>query len=627
MQRSRGFAWTRWVLAGLLFSSVTAYAGPVSLFDGKTLNGWKGKAEHWSVRDGAIVGSSHPKGIRGNTFLITDKQYENFILRAKFKFTGGNSGIQIRSEYVGDEAGRVLKGFQADIGEGWFGSLYDEKRRGILHKANLPWVKRFMKNGKWVDYEIRAIGNKITLKLGPLVTTRYIEKDDKIPRKGYIGLQLHGGGPMEIGFKNITIEEIQPKRILFTTHAAGFPHSSRKVAREIMKKLGRDSGYFEAVVTDGVDQITPEGLKGFDAVGFYTTGDLKKFPLSEENRNYLIQWVKDGHAFFGTHSATDTYKDWKPYWEMIGGSFAGHPWNAGSPAVTIDVEDPSHPSAQHLTNNWVIQDEIYQFRNYSRDRIHVILSLNPKEHKKGGMKHGDYPVAWCRRYGKGNVFYTSLGHREDVWTNPVYQQHLGSGILSILNIPGYEANYTPGRAKPSNDWKPLFDGKTLSGWESISEGKKKAVWEVADGVLKGSGGQGHLFSPKTYRNFHYKATARVFENSNSGMYFRAQMEKGVSWPRGMEAQVNASHGDPKRSGSLYNYEHVYAQLTKNGEWFTQEVIAIDENVVIKINGKVTVARRAPFNFKKHFPVGRFAFQQHHDGSLVEFKDVMVRELP
>ncbi|HLU46881.1 MAG TPA: family 16 glycoside hydrolase, partial [Planctomycetota bacterium] len=487
------------------------------------------------------------------------------------------------------------------------------------------WVKRFLRTDRWNTYEIRAIGKNIELRINGLLTARYSEENAEIPRKGRIALQLHSGPSMEIAFREIRVREIEPKRVLFTTHAAGFPHSSRTVAREIMQKLGRDSGWFEAVVTDGVEQITPEGLKGFDAVGFYTTGDLNAFPLSKENREHLIEWVKEGHGFFGTHSATDTYKDWQPYWEMIGGSFSGHPWNAGDPAVKIDVEDPSHPSARHLDSEWVIQDEIYQFKNWSRDRVHVILSLNPREHSKGSTPHGDYPVAWCREFGKGKVFYTSLGHREDVWTNPVYQGHLLGGILSTLGIEGYEANMKPGRPKPANEWVALFDGETLSGWEVISSNDSE--WKIVDGMLQGRGGQGHIFSPKEYKNFHYRATVRVGPDSNSGMYFRSKKESSVAWPRGMEAQLNASHGDPKRSGTLYGYVDVLEQLTRNDEWFTQEVIAVDEHIVIKIDGKVVVATKVPYDNQKHFERGHFAFQQHHQGSKVDIKDVQVRELP
>jgi type 1 glutamine amidotransferase len=610
-------------LCAPLATAGAAEGGFKPLFDGKSLDGWKGKAGLWSVKDGAIAGSTGPDGIKGNTFLVSEGQYENFVLRLRFKFSGtGNSGIQFRSEQVEKPEDFVIKGYQADIGEGYYGSLYDERRRGMLAEARKDWVARFVEKDEWNTYEISAIGNQITLRLNDLTTVRFTEKDDAIPRRGVIALQLHGGPAMEIHFKDIAIREIEPRKLLYVTTSAGFRHSSLPLSRQVIEKLGRDSGRFKAVTTESVELITPRGLEGFDAVAFYTTGDLRQFPLSEENRNALIQWVKDGGAFAGFHSATDTYKDWEPYYEMIGGSFDGHPWHE---EVKIDVEDPSHPAALHLGDSWTITDEIYQFKNYSRDRIHVILSLNPESVKgKGKRQDGDYAVAWCRDYGKGKVFYTSLGHREDVWENPVYQQHVLGGLLWAMDVEGYEGNATPGLPKPSNDWVPLFDGKTLSGWIPLHDGK----WDVLEGgVLRGSGGQGHIFSPKEYSNFHYKAEVKVLEDSNSGMYFRTRLDERKRWPDGLEAQVNSSHGDPVRSGSLYGIVRVLEQLAAPGEWFTQEIIARGEHIVIKVNGRITAKARVPFDLRRHFPSGRFAFQQHHVGSEVFFRNVMVRELP
>ena len=628
MRSMRLFSFLAVVLVSLF--CVSAHSAEVSLFDGKTLDGWKGKADLWSVKDGAIVGSTAPKGIRGNTFLVSEKSYANYILKLKFRFNGkGNSGIQFRSKQVGKPEDYVISGYQADIGKGYHGSLYDEKRRGMLHAAKNDWAKLFKRflhlDGKrWNSYEIRAIGNDITLSLNGLVTTRYTEKDAKIDRSGLIALQLHGGGPMEISFKDIRIEEIQPKKILFVTHSAGFRHGSIPTAHKVLTKVGLDSGYFEVTATNDTDQINPEGLKKYDGVAFYTTGDKKQFRLSEANRDYFIKWVKEGHAFAGFHSATDTYKDWEPYWDMIGGSFDGHPWHED---VTIDVEDPSHPSALHLDTQWTIKDEIYQFRNYNRDRIHVILSMNPKSVKgKGKRKDGDYAVAWCRAFGKGKVFYTSLGHRDDVWNNPVYQKHIEGGVLYALGIPGYEADERPGLKKGPVEFTSLLDGKTLSGWKAIHD----AEWAVKDGVLTGRGKQGHLFSPKRYKNFHYKAEIKVGNNSNSGMYFRAQIAKDPKrqprWPDGMEAQVNSNHGDPVRTGSLYSFVKVFEQLIPTGEWGTQEIIAMDNFIVLKVNGRVTVRGRFGYS-KKHFEEGHFAFQQHHPGSEVDIRNVVVRELP
>jgi type 1 glutamine amidotransferase len=604
----------------LLLAGQTARAAePVSLFDGKTLAGWKGKDGLWSVQDGAIVGSTKPDGIKGNTFLVHEKPFEDFVLTFDFKLEGGNSGVQVRSAQVEKPEEYVIAGYQADIGAGYFGSLYDERRRGMLAEARKDWVERFLKKGDWNRYEVHAIGNRITLKLNGLITAEYLEKDDAIPRKGVIALQLHGGGPMEVRFKDLKIEEKEKKRLLYVTTAAGFAHSSRPLSRDVVAKLGRDSGEFTATTTDTTELITPDGLKAFDGVMFYSTGGKDRFPLSPENREAMIAWIKDGHAFLGVHSATDTYADWEPYWEMIGGSFDGHPWNAGDPAITIDVEDPSHPAALSVPQGWKIQDEIYQFKNYSRDRIHVILSMNAGSVQgKGKRADGDYAIAWCRDFGKGKVFYTSLGHREDVWTNPTYQAHLLGGILWTFGAAPGDA--TAGQPKPSNEFTALFDGKTLSGW-TPNDGDK-AEWVVLEGgIVTGKGEHGHLFSLNEYENFHYKAEVKINDGGNSGMYFRAR--KGQRWPAGFEAQVNSTHTDPVRTGSLYGIKKVFEQHVPPDTWFTQEIIANGNLIIIKVNGKVTAQETVRDRFRR----GRFAFQFHDPTCKVEYRNVMVRELP
>ena len=596
------------------------------LFDGESLDGWKGREDLWSVKDGAIVGSTFGKKLTGNTFLVSEKEYADFNLRFKFRFNGtGNSGLQLRSKQVQKPEDFVISGYQADIGNGYHGSLYDEKRRGMLQAADREWVKPFVQldGKKWNQYEVRAIGNEIELAINGLVTARYTEKDDVIPRSGVLAFQLHVGPEMEIGFKDIEIQEIVPRQVLYVTHSAGFKHSSLPLSHEIFKKIGKDSGYFEVTATNDVDQITPEGLEKYDLVAFYTTGDKGKFPLSEENRQFFIDWVKDGHGFVGFHAATDTYKDWQPYYEMIGGSFDGHPWHED---VLIDIEDPTHPSVLHLDTQWKIKDEIYQFKNYDRSRLHIIMSLNPvSEAGKARREDGDVPIAWCREFGKGKVFYTSLGHREDVWTNPLYQEHVEGGVLYALGVPGYESDATPGIEKPSMEWVSLLPKSGLGEWKPINS---KSDWAVEDDVLTGRGAQGHLYSPKKYKNFHYRADIKIGDNSNSGMYFRTQLPENekVHWPNGMEAQVNSAHTDKVRTGSLYQYVKVYERLIPVDEWGTQEVIALGQWIVIKVNGRVTARGKFPYNGKKHFPDGHFAFQQHHAGSKVDIRKVQVREL-
>lgn len=620
-----------------LGSGVHADHHVVSLFDGKSLAGWKGKDGLWSVRDGAIVGNSKPDGLKANTFLVHEKSFENFILTFDFQLAGGNSGVQIRSQQVDKPEDFVIAGYQADIGEGYFGSIYDERRRGMLAEARKDWVASFLKQpGEWNRYVVRAIGNKITCQINEVITAEYTEKDDKIPRSGLIAFQLHSGGPMEVKFKDIKIEEIVPRKLLYVTTAGGFAHSSRPLSRDVVAKLGRDSGRFVATTTDTPELVNAEGLKNFDALMFYTTGNMEQLVAKGFTRaglEAMLQWIKDGHAFLGVHSSTDTLGDWQPYWDMIGGTFDGHPWNAGDPPINIDVEDPSHPAAIGVPHKWLIQDEIYQMQNYSRDRVHVILSMNRASYEgKPGIKRADndYAIAWCRDYGKGKVFYTSLGHREDVWTNPTYQDHLTGGILWSLGLPGYEGNATPALPKPASEFVPMLDGRTLSNWsvnkleEKDKDGKEKpdgAQWEVVDGVLQGKGNQGHLFSPREYENFHYIAELKINDGGNSGMYFRAK--KGKPWPDGFEAQVNSSHGDKVRSGSLYNIKRVYEQLVPPDTWFTQEVIAYGNHIIIKVNDRVTANEIVKNGHER----GRMAFQFHDSTCKVQIKDVRVRELP
>ena len=330
-------------------------------------------------------------------------------------------------------------------------------------------------------------------------------------------------------------------RILCLMATGGYRHKEAiKTSKKVLPEMAKSAG-FDIDITEDTDRLSKEELAKYDAVFFSnTTGDLTgkhKFPLGEAGRTALIDFVKGGGAFIGTHSATDTYKDWQPYWEMIGGSFKAHPWNAGDPAVTIDIEDPSHPSVLHLDTKWVIQDEIYMFKNYSRDRLHVILSLNQSEMKgKNFPADADVPVAWCKNYGKGRVFYTSLGHRGDVWTNPVYQTHLLGGIRWALSNKPFK--FQLGHPKRAGSWEPIFDGKTLAfgtDWETTDDpAETRKHWTVQPGgILQGywekdkpGPDSSHIYYIKRpFRNFEYRAEVRLNPGGNSGMYFRCPRDK------------------------------------------------------------------------------------------------------
>jgi type 1 glutamine amidotransferase len=295
----------------------------------------------------------------------------------------------------------------------------------------------------------------------------------------------------------------KPKKLLVVTTTTGFRHSSIETAERILEQLGKESGSFivdfarvtppkspakpaapkdsgdpeklkvetekynaalEQFKTDDAryqeelkryaaeqkrvlaEKMSATALKQYDGVIFAnTTGDL---PLPDPQA--FIDWVRSGHAFVGTHSASDTFHGFAPFVDMIGGEFRTH----GAQA-TVDClnQDPKHAACKHLPATWTVHDEIYILTNFTRSTVHGLLTLDKEPNKK---TPGDYPICWCKQFGKGRVFYTSLGHREDMWDadtalgvkrmnsreiSLAYQQHLLHGIRWALGL-------AKGSAKP-----------------------------------------------------------------------------------------------------------------------------------------------------------------------------------
>jgi type 1 glutamine amidotransferase len=220
------------------------------------------------------------------------------------------------------------------------------------------------------------------------------------------------------------------KRILYLTHTAGYRHDVLPLSHDIVRDLARASGAFDVTVTDDPAAISAQGLRSMDAVFFYTTGEL---PMSDLQKRALLDFVRSGKGFVGVHSATDTFSKWPEYGEMIGGYFDGHPWHQ---KVTIRVENRDHPATRHLPERFEIVEEIYQFRDWARDRVHVLLSLDvtsvDPSAKGVNRRDRDFALAWTRSFGAGRVFYTALGHGPEVWRDARYQQHLLGGIRWAL---------------------------------------------------------------------------------------------------------------------------------------------------------------------------------------------------
>ncbi len=293
-----------------------------------------------------------------------------------------------------------------------------------------------------------------------------------------------------------------PKKVLVVTVTAGFRHSSIPTAERILAEMAAKSGKFtvefasqpagmpaapgrprpgpkgaedpahvEALKKFAADEkaywdtwtpkmaevlqkLSPANLKNYDAVLFAsTTGDL---PLPDKQA--FVDWVASGKGFIGVHAATDTFhksgrfQGFPPYVAMIGGAFRTH-----GPQVTVEckTDDPKHAACAGLPATWTVFDEIYEFKDYNQARVHSLVSLDKHPQTKAP---GHNAIAWSRTHGKGRVFYTSLGHREDVW-DPAYtdkqgrknspevaqqfQQHLLGGILWALGLAPGEAKHAP----------------------------------------------------------------------------------------------------------------------------------------------------------------------------------------
>ena len=243
-----------------------------------------------------------------------------------------------------------------------------------------------------------------------------------------------------------TLVQAAPKKVLVVTVTKGFRHDSIGTAEKVLGQLAQQTGAFtvDYVRTDAemTEKMTPEALKNYDAVVFAnTTGDL---PLPD--REAFIEWIKSGKGFVGMHAAGDTFHGFKPYLDMLGAEFKTHEAQVSVDAIN---QDPACPICKHLPATWTVFDEIYQFKNFDRSTVHGLLGLDKHPNNKSP---GDYPIAWCKLFGRGRVFYTSLGHREDIWdptweqgrknskeVAEAYQKHILMGIRWAVRLERFDA--------------------------------------------------------------------------------------------------------------------------------------------------------------------------------------------
>ena len=219
------------------------------------------------------------------------------------------------------------------------------------------------------------------------------------------------------------------KKLLAIGQTKGFQHDSVSQALGTLWKIGQESGLWDTYIKTDCQLITKKKLTGnaknldfFDAIFFYTTGELD---MDDSQKADLLSFIKeDGKGFLGAHSATDTFYKWPEYGEMLGGYFDQHPW--GTFQAPIIVEDRNFPAMKPFPAEFTILDEIYQAKDFSRDRVRVLMRLDASKldlTRKGVHRTDkDFAVTWVRDYGKGRVFYCGLGHPEAVWDRPDIQK-------------------------------------------------------------------------------------------------------------------------------------------------------------------------------------------------------------
>jgi type 1 glutamine amidotransferase len=389
----------------------------------------------------------------------------------------------------------------------------------------------------------------------------------------------------------VVTAEAAPKKVLVVTATTGFRHSSIATAENVIATLGETSGAYTVVDfvrggPDGKDnaevaaKMTMAKLNEVDAVIFAnTTGDL-----AIPDKDGFIKWVEAGHALIGMHSCSDTFHGYRPFIELLGGEFLTH-----GAQVQVDAynQDPAHPATRHLGPIYTVFDEIYEFKSFERAKVHGLLTLDKSPQT---LAPGDFPVAWSKDVGRGKMFYTSLGHREDVWTSALYQQHILGGIQWALGLekgsgkPTDTAN-TISAAEKKDGFKLLFDGKTMNGWKYRRDDGKRS-WSVQNGMLVNTLGKDEhgtdILTEEKFRDFTVRFEFQVPPNSNSGFYLRGRHE--------IQVFDDYKSGKPTAggNGAIYNLKPVSLFASrKPGQWQEAEVTIVGQKITAILNGVKT----------------------------------------
>jgi type 1 glutamine amidotransferase len=244
------------------------------------------------------------------------------------------------------------------------------------------------------------------------------------------------------------------KKLLIIGDEKGFRHEAITHAMATIDRLGKETGIWDTHIRTDTEPLTKKkleynakNLNDFDAVLFYTGGTLA---MDDQQKADFLSFIRDdGKGFIGVHSATITNVKWPEYGEMIGGYFDEHPWRVFD--APILVEDPGFPGMKQWPKAFTLNDEIYQMRMFSRENTRVLMRLDASKldlnNKLVKRADHDFAVTWAKMYGKGRVFYTTLGHVEGNWDKPEMQTMFVEALKWVFRL--VDADVTP-RPAPKN---------------------------------------------------------------------------------------------------------------------------------------------------------------------------------
>jgi len=240
------------------------------------------------------------------------------------------------------------------------------------------------------------------------------------------------------------------KKLLIIGEEKGYRHEAVSHAMATIERLGRDSGLWDTWIRTDTEALTKKklefnakNLNDFDAVLFYTGGTLE---MDDQQKADFLSFVHDdGKGFIGVHSATITFTKWPEYGEMVGGYFDEHPW--GTFDAPILVEDPAFPGMSKFPGSFVLHDEIYQMKAFSREKTRVLMRLDPAgldlQNPRVHRDDRDFAVTWAKSYGKGRVFYSSIGHVTENWDRPDVQAMYFEAIRWAMGLISADATPRP----------------------------------------------------------------------------------------------------------------------------------------------------------------------------------------